>query len=102
AFIAHHTSAGSMFPLLTPQENRPMRSARDFFQPLAVGAPNPLMEIPFRPSRMIHFLDPSNERMVEKAPGIAQKTDILLGNLEDAIQIKNKEAAREGFIKMAN
>src|SRR5690625_4724739 len=79
-----------------------MRSARDFFKPLAVGAPNPVMEIPFRPSRMIHFLDPSNERMVEKAPGIAQKTDILLGNLEDAIQIKNKEAAREGFIKMAN
>ena len=30
-----------------------MRSPRDFFRPLALGAPEPLREIPFRPSRMI-------------------------------------------------
>ena len=61
-----------------------MRNPRDFFNPLAVGAPEPLREVPFPPSRMIHFLDFSNEKMAAKAPDIAAKTDILLGNLEDA------------------
>ena len=71
-----------------------MRNPRDFFQPQAIGAPEPLREIPVKPSRMIHFLDFSNEKMVEKAAGIAEKTDILLGNLEDAIPVDRKEAAR--------
>ena len=31
------------------------RSPRDFFKPKVVGAPEPLREIPVRPSRMIHF-----------------------------------------------
>ena len=31
-----------------------MRSAKDFFQPMAIGAPMPPREIPFTPSRMIH------------------------------------------------
>ncbi|MAT92827.1 MAG: CoA ester lyase [Halioglobus sp.] len=78
-----------------------MRSPRDFFRPLALGAPEPAREIPVRPSRMIHFFDPSNPKMVEKAPGIAQKVDIILGNLEDAVAVDNKEAAREGFIAIA-
>jgi len=77
-----------------------MRSPRSFFQPLAIGAPEPLREIPVRPSRMIHFLDFSNEKMVAKAADIATKTDILLGNLEDAIPVDRKEAAREGLIKV--
>ncbi len=62
-----------------------MRSARDFFKPLAVGAPEPVREIPFPPSRMIHFFDPSNEKMLAKLPDIAAKADIVLGNLEDAV-----------------
>ena len=37
-----------------------MRSPKDFFKPLAVGAPAPLHEIPVRPSRMIHFFPASN------------------------------------------
>jgi malyl-CoA/(S)-citramalyl-CoA lyase len=78
-----------------------MRHPRDFFKPLAVGAPQPLREIPFKPSRMIHFFDPSNERMAAKVPGLAQQVDILLGNLEDAIEADNKIAAREGLIKLA-
>ena len=77
-----------------------MRNPRDFLKPLAIGAPAPLAEIPLRPSRMIHFLDFSNEKMVAKAPDIATKTDILLGNLEDAIPIDRKEAAREGLIRV--
>ncbi len=78
-----------------------MRNPRDFFQPLAIGAPEPLREIPVKPSRMIHFLDFSNEKMVAKAADIAKKTDILLGNLEDAIPVDRKEAARQGLIRAA-
>jgi malyl-CoA/(S)-citramalyl-CoA lyase len=78
-----------------------MRHPRDFFKPLAIGAPEPAREIPFKPSRMIHFLDASNEKMVAKVPDMAKQTDILLGNLEDAIPADRKEAAREGFIKVA-
>ncbi|MBC8293400.1 MAG: CoA ester lyase [Proteobacteria bacterium] len=75
-----------------------MRSAKDFFQPLALGAPEPLREVPFRPSRMIHFFDPSNAKMAAKVPDIATKCDVVLGNLEDAIAADNKEAAREGLV----
>src|SRR3954466_14662156 len=78
----------------------PMRSPRSFFAPLALGAPEPLREIPFKPSRMIHFLDFSNERMVAKAPDIATRTDVLLGNLEDAVPVDRKEAARAGLIRV--
>jgi malyl-CoA/(S)-citramalyl-CoA lyase len=78
-----------------------MRSAKHFFQPLAVGAPTPLREVPFKPSRMIHFFDPSNEKMASKIPDIAKKVDVLLGNLEDAIASDNKLAARQGLIKIA-
>src|ERR687894_1904931 len=77
-----------------------MRNPRDFFKPLAIDAPEPLREVPFLPSRMIHFLDFSNEKMVAKAPDLAPKVDILLGNLEDAIPVDRKEAAREGLIRV--
>ena len=77
-----------------------MRNPRDFAHPLAIGAPEPLPEIPVKPSRMIHFLDFSNEKMVAKAPDIAAQTDILLGNLEDAIPVDRKEAARSGLIEV--
>src|SRR3954451_9629367 len=78
-----------------------MRNPKDFFRPLAAGAPAPLTEIPFRPSRMIHFFDPSNEKMAAKVPDLATKVDIILGNLEDAIKAENKEAARLGLVKIA-
>ena len=77
-----------------------MRNPRDFAKPLAVGAPEPLLEVPFTPSRMIHFFDPSNEKIVGKLPDIASKADIVLGNLEDAIAVENKEAAREGLVRV--
>ena len=77
-----------------------MRSPKDFFAPLAIGAPTPLREIPFLPSRMIHFFDPSNDKMVAKVPDLAPKVDVLLGNLEDAIPVENKEAAREGLVRV--
>ena len=77
-----------------------MRNPRDFAKPLAVGAPDPLLEVPFTPSRMIHFFDPSNEKIAAKLPDIAKKTDILLGNLEDAVSVDKKEAAREGLVRI--
>jgi malyl-CoA/(S)-citramalyl-CoA lyase len=77
-----------------------MRNPRDFAKPLAVGAPDPVLEVPFKPSRMIHFFDPSNEKIVGKLPDLATKSDILLGNLEDAIAVENKEAAREGLVRV--
>ncbi len=78
-----------------------MRNPRDFFQPLAIGAPDPLREIPVRPSRMIHFLNFANAKMVAKVPEIAPTVDILLGNLEDAVAVSDKVAAREGLITVA-
>ena len=77
-----------------------MRNPRDFGKPLAIGAPTPLLEIPFKPSRMIHFFDPSNEKMAAKLPDLAAKSDILLGNLEDAVSVDNKEAARRGLVRV--
>jgi malyl-CoA/(S)-citramalyl-CoA lyase len=78
-----------------------MRSAKDFFAPLAVGAPAPVREVPARPSRMIHFFDPSNEKMAAKVPQLVGTVDVLLGNLEDAVRADRKEAAREGLVRIA-
>ena len=78
-----------------------MRNPRNFTKPLAIGAPAPLSDIPDRPSRMIHFFDPSNPRMTAKVPELVKKVDVLLANLEDAIEADNKIAAREGLIKIA-
>ena len=78
-----------------------MRSAKDFFTPLAVGAPTPIHEVPARPSRMIHFFDPSNPKMAAKVPQLVGTVDVLLGNLEDAVKAENKEAARAGVVEIA-
>ncbi len=79
-----------------------MRNPRTFAQPLAIGAPDPVLEVPFRPSRMIHFFDASNEKMAAKVPDMAKQADILLGNLEDAVPVDSKLAARAGLVKVAN
>jgi malyl-CoA/(S)-citramalyl-CoA lyase len=77
-----------------------MRSPRSYLKPLAIGAPDPVTEIPVKPSRMIHFFDPSNAKMAAKLPELAKKADILLGNLEDAIPADKKIEAREGLVKV--
>ena len=69
--------------------------------PLAVGAPAPITEVPARPSRMIHFFDPSNEKMAAKVPDLVGTVDVLLGNLEDAVKADRKEAARLGLVAIA-
>ena len=78
-----------------------MRSPKDFFRPLAVGAPEPLRDIPARPSRMIHFFPASNPKLVAKVPEIAPTVDVLLANLEDGVPAVDKEAARAGLVEAA-
>src|SRR4051795_3668960 len=78
-----------------------MRNPRDFFKPLAIGAPDPLPEIPLKPSRMIQFFDASVEKIVAKLPETARQADIVLGNLEDAVPVDRKEAARAGLVRVA-
>ena len=50
---------------------------------------------------MVHFFDPSSEKMRGRVPQMLGQVDILLGNLEDAIPVERKEAAREGLIAVA-
>ena len=75
---------------------------KSFYEPLAIGAPEPLKQIPAVPMRMIHFFDPSNSRMIDKMKDIIPTVDILLGNLEDAVASDNKIAARDGLVTIAN
>src|SRR6476619_1698965 len=69
-----------------------MRSPRDFFKPLATGAPDPVHEIPFPPSRMIHFFDASSEKMRAKLPDMAAKSDIVLGNTQLWTRVNSLES----------
>jgi malyl-CoA/(S)-citramalyl-CoA lyase len=78
-----------------------MKAPRQFYQPLAIGAPAPLRELPVRLERMIHFVPAHVEKMRAKAADLARQVDVVLGNLEDAIPVDAKEAARRGFIEMA-
>jgi malyl-CoA/(S)-citramalyl-CoA lyase len=78
-----------------------MKLPRNFFKPLALGAPDPPAELPVRLERMIHFIPPHVERMRAKVPELIAQVDVVLGNLEDAIPADAKAAARAGFIAMA-
>jgi malyl-CoA/(S)-citramalyl-CoA lyase len=59
-----------------------------------------MRELPVRLERMIHFVPPHNEKVRGKVSELAKQIDVVLGNLEDAIPIEAKEAARAGFIAM--
>jgi len=78
-----------------------MKLPRNYYQPLAIGAPEPLRELPPRLERMIHFVPPHNEKVRAKVPELIREVDVVLGNLEDAVPVDAKEAARSGFIAMA-
>src|SRR5882672_12419794 len=77
-----------------------MKHPRNFFKPLAIGAPAPLRELPVRLERMIHFVPPHIEKLRARVPEMARQVDVVLGNLEDAIPVEAKGAARAGFIAM--
>jgi len=78
-----------------------MKLPRNFFKPLAIGAPAPLRELPLKLERMIHFVPPHVEKVRAKVPELIHQVDVVLGNLEDAIPADAKAAARAGFIAMA-
>jgi hypothetical protein len=77
-----------------------MKPPVHFYKPLAIGAPQPLRELPVRPERMIHFFPPHIDKIRAKAPETAKQCDVMCGNLEDAIPIEAKDAARAGFIEL--
>ncbi|MEF8715012.1 MAG: CoA ester lyase [Accumulibacter sp.] len=77
-----------------------MKPPIHFYKPLAIGAPQPLRELPVRPERMIHFFPPHIDKIRAKAPETARSCDVMCGNLEDAIPIDAKDAARAGFIEL--
>src|SRR5207344_202484 len=79
----------------------PMKLPRQFYASLAIGAPAPLRELPVRLERMIHFVPPHIEKVRAKVPELVRQVDVVLGNLEDAIPVDAKKAARDGFITMA-
>ncbi len=78
-----------------------MKLPRKFFEPLATGAPLPLRELPPKLERMIHFVPPHNEKVRAKLGELIGTVDVVLGNLEDAVPVDAKLAARAGFIAMA-
>jgi malyl-CoA/(S)-citramalyl-CoA lyase len=78
-----------------------LKPPRQFYAPLAIGAPAPLRELPVRLERMIHFVPPQVEKLRAKVPELVRQVDVVLGNLEDAIPIEAKAEARAGFIAMA-
>ena len=77
------------------------RTPSKYYAPLAIGAPDPYRTQPVRLERMIHFVPPHNEKIRGKLGDMIKKVDVILGNLEDAIPASEKEAARRGFISMA-
>ena len=77
------------------------KNPKQFFKPLAIGAPAPYTDLPVKLERMIHFVPPQIEKMRAKIPDLIHKVDVILGNLEDAIPSDQKDAARAGFITMA-
>ncbi len=76
-----------------------MKLPVNFYKPLATGAPQPVRELPIRPERMVHFFPPHIEKIRARLPDTAARVDVLCGNLEDAIPLDAKEAARQGFIQ---
>ncbi len=76
-----------------------MKLPNNFYKPLAIGAPEPLRALPVRPERVVHFFPPHIDKIRARLPETAQQVDVLCGNLEDAIPVDAKEAARRGFVE---
>ena len=74
------------------------RTPGKFFSPLAIGAPEPYRTLPVNLERMIHFVPPHNDKIRAKVKDIASQVDVVLGNLEEAVPLDQKENARNGFI----
>jgi malyl-CoA/(S)-citramalyl-CoA lyase len=82
-----------------PTPETPLKLPQNFYKPLAIGAPAPFRELPVRPERVVHFFPPHIEKIRARLTETAAQVDVLCGNLEDAIPLDSKEAARAGFIQ---
>ena len=49
------------------------KTPRDFFKPLAIGAPAPMHDLPIRLERMIHFVPPHLAKVRAKVPTMAER-----------------------------
>ncbi|WP_458098193.1 HpcH/HpaI aldolase/citrate lyase family protein [Roseomonas sp. WA12] len=77
-----------------------MRPARRFHDALAIGAPVPHRSVPAQLERMIHFIPPHNQRILARLPELLARVDVLLGNLEDAVPVEEKVAARQALVEL--
>ncbi|MEM9029192.1 MAG: CoA ester lyase [Pseudomonadota bacterium] len=78
-----------------------LRTPAKFYSPLAIGAPDPNRRSPAKVERMIHFVPPHNPKIRARLPDTIGQVDVILGNLEDAVQASEKDAARAAFIEIA-
>src|SRR6185437_7587961 len=78
-----------------------MKLPRNFYQPLAIGAPLPLRELPLWLEPMIHFVPPHIDKVRAKVPELIRDVGVVLGNLDDAVPAYSKEAALVVFIAIA-
>ena len=51
------------------------KTPRQFFRPLAIGAPEPFRELPLRLERMIHFVPPHLEKVRAKVGDLAKNAE---------------------------
>lgn len=79
-----------------------MRLPKNYYKPLAMGAPQPPHELPVRLERVIQFVPGHNEKVLSKVPELAKQVDVVLINLEDAIPADAKETARKGVISVGS
>ena len=60
-----------------------MKLPRSFYQPLAIGAPAPLRELPVKLERMIHFVPPHIEKVTAKVPELTRQVGDLYASFMD-------------------
>ena len=77
------------------------RRPHRFYAPLAVGAPAPLQLPPVRLERMLHFVPPHIDKIVDKLADTIRQVDVVVANLEDAIPVDAKVSARQGLVRLA-
>jgi malyl-CoA/(S)-citramalyl-CoA lyase len=58
------------------------KTPRNFFKPLAIGAPEPMRDLPVKLERMIHFVPPHLDKVRAKVPDMAPGVDVILANLK--------------------
>ena len=76
-----------------------MKLSVHFYKPLAIGAPQPLRELPVRPERMIHFFPPHIDKIREKYPKRQSRLTCCANWRRDSR--RREEAARTSFIEIA-